>query len=84
MAKQTLGHVGPKKPASGKKAVAASQHPIVTNTMIQVMKEGGNAVINIKSYYKKNEVSSAGEYECGAGAMVSGVAFKGEVVKLAK
>jgi uncharacterized protein YbjQ (UPF0145 family) len=47
-------------------------------------KEGGDAVVNIKSYYKKNEVSSATEYECHAGTMVSGVAFKGEVVKLAK
>ena len=44
--------------------------------------EGGNAVINIQSYYKKNEFSSATEYECGAGAIMGGVALRGTVVKL--
>jgi uncharacterized protein YbjQ (UPF0145 family) len=43
--------------------------------------EGGNAVVNIQSYYKKNEFSSATEYECGAGAFVGGVALRGTVVK---
>jgi hypothetical protein len=46
--------------------------------------EGGNAVINIKSYYKKNEVSYDKEFECHAGAFVAGVALKGDVVKLKK
>jgi hypothetical protein len=44
--------------------------------------EGGNAVVNIQSYYKKNEFSSATEYECGAGAFVGGVALRGTVAKL--
>jgi len=43
---------------------------------------GGNAVINIRSYYDKNEVSSETEYECGSGALMSGVTFQGEVVTL--
>jgi uncharacterized protein YbjQ (UPF0145 family) len=43
---------------------------------------GGNAVINIRSYYDKHEVSSETEYECGSGALMSGVTFRGEVVKL--
>ena len=43
---------------------------------------GGNAVINIKSYYRQNEVSSETQYECGSGALMSGVTFQGEVVKL--
>lgn len=46
--------------------------------------EGGDAVVNIKSYYKKNEVSYDNEFECYAGAFVTGVALQGEVVKLAK
>ncbi len=46
--------------------------------------EGANAVINIASYYKKNTFSSASLYECHAGAILSGVALKGDVVKLAK
>jgi uncharacterized protein YbjQ (UPF0145 family) len=44
--------------------------------------EGGNAVVNIQSYYKKNEFSSATEYECGAGAIMGGVTMRGTVVKL--
>ncbi len=43
---------------------------------------GGNAVINIRSYYDQHEVSSETEYECGSGALMSGVTFQGEVVKL--
>ena len=43
--------------------------------------EGGNAVVNIQSYYKKNEFSSATEYECGAGAIVGGVTLRGTVVR---
>lgn len=46
--------------------------------------EGGNAIINIKSNYKNIEISSDTEYMCGAGALMAGVALKGEVVKLVK
>lgn len=45
-------------------------------------KEDGNAVIKIKSNYKNQETSSETEYMCGSGALMSGVALKGEVVKL--
>jgi hypothetical protein len=48
----------------------------------QAIKEGGNAVINIVSYYKKNIFSSDSEYECHAGSFVAGVALKGTIVKL--
>lgn len=50
----------------------------------RAQKEGGNAVINIKSNYKNNERSSETEYMCGSGALMSGVALKGTVVKLAE
>lgn len=50
----------------------------------RVRAEGGNAVINIESYYKKNAYSSTSEYECHAGAIIAGVALKGDVVKLAE
>lgn len=49
----------------------------------RAQKEGGNAVINIKSNYKNNERSSETEYMCGSGALMSGVALKGTVVRLA-
>ncbi|GLR70754.1 excinuclease ATPase subunit [Agaribacter marinus] len=47
-------------------------------------REGGNAVINIASYYKKNTVVSETNYECHAGTFIAGVALNGEVVKLAE
>jgi uncharacterized protein YbjQ (UPF0145 family) len=43
---------------------------------------GANAVINIVSYYKKNVMSSATEFECHAGAVIAGVALKGDFVKI--
>lgn len=45
-------------------------------------REGSNAVINISSYYKKNTVKSNTEFECHAGAIMSGVALIGEMVTL--
>jgi hypothetical protein len=48
----------------------------------RALREGGNAVVNIQSYYKKNEFSSTTEYECGAGAIMGGVTFRGTVVKM--
>jgi uncharacterized protein YbjQ (UPF0145 family) len=42
---------------------------------------GANAVINIVSNYKNVEVSSETQFECHDGAIMSGVALKGEFVK---
>jgi len=50
----------------------------------RAVKEGGNAVINIKSNIKNIEVSSQEDYECLAGAMMVNVALKGNVVRLAE
>jgi uncharacterized protein YbjQ (UPF0145 family) len=43
---------------------------------------GANAVINIVSYYKKNEMASDSKFECHAGAIMAGVALKGDLVNL--
>ncbi len=45
-------------------------------------REGGDAVVNIRSYYKKTNVSHQTKYMCGAGAIIAGVTFRGDVVKL--
>jgi hypothetical protein len=45
---------------------------------------GANAVINLVSYYKKQEFKSSTEYECHAGAAVAGVALKGDYATLAQ
>lgn len=47
-------------------------------------KDGGNAVINIKSNYKNELHESATEFVCGSGAVISGVALKGDVVRMSK
>lgn len=44
--------------------------------------EGGNAVVNIHSFYKQNKHMSDTDYECHAGAIMAGVALKGTVVTL--
>jgi uncharacterized protein YbjQ (UPF0145 family) len=44
---------------------------------------GANAVTNVVSYYKKNPMSSTTEFECHAGAIMAGVALKGDFVKIA-
>ncbi|MFC0250535.1 hypothetical protein [Massilia consociata] len=43
---------------------------------------GANAVVNIVSNYKNVENSSATEFECHDGAMMTGVALKGEFVRI--
>lgn len=43
---------------------------------------GANAVVDIVSYYKRNEFRSASNYECYAGTLMAGVALKGTYAKV--
>jgi hypothetical protein len=45
-------------------------------------REGGSAVVNIKSVYRGENSGSATEYVCGAGNIMVGVTLEGTVVKL--
>ncbi|MFJ4154320.1 excinuclease [Pseudomonas sp. NPDC089752] len=45
-------------------------------------KVSANAVTNIASYYKKNERKDAATYECHAGAVIAGVAIKGDLARV--
>ena len=45
-------------------------------------REGGNAVINIRSVYRGENAESATEYVCGAGNLMVGVTLEGTVVRL--
>jgi uncharacterized protein YbjQ (UPF0145 family) len=47
-------------------------------------KSGGNAVININSYYDNKETSSDSTYVCGSGGLMSAVALLGSVVRTGK
>lgn len=46
--------------------------------------KGADAVIDIVSYYKKDEFKSETEYECHAGAVIIGVTLKGTYAKTAR
>ncbi|WP_168794927.1 excinuclease ABC subunit A [Paraburkholderia aromaticivorans] len=86
---KTMGEFATNKKtnAFGKSDLQACQH-VFLSAVIELQerarKEGGNAVINIKSNYKNELRESATEYTCGAGAVVAGVALTGEVVTLRK
>ena len=54
----------------------------VVSLQQRARKEGGNAVVNIRSVYKNDNVESATEYLCGAGTFMAGVALRGEVVTI--
>jgi uncharacterized protein YbjQ (UPF0145 family) len=61
---------------------------VFLSAMLQLEKRakqlGANAVVNIVSYYRKEVMSSPTEFECHAGAMIAGVALRGEFVKIAE
>ena len=88
-AAQSFGvHVTTKKTNSfGKPDVEACRW-VMLSALIQLQERakelGGDAVVDIVSYYKKHPFSSPDQYECHAGAFVAGVALKGTVVKLAR
>ncbi|HZV38826.1 MAG TPA: excinuclease ATPase subunit [Pseudoxanthomonas sp.] len=44
--------------------------------------KGANAVVDMVSYFKKNEFRSATNYECHAGNIMSGIAMKGTYAKV--
>ncbi|MFM0201294.1 excinuclease ABC subunit A [Paraburkholderia fungorum] len=86
---KTMGNFATNKKtnAFGKSDLQACQH-VFLSAVIELQdrarKEGGNAVINIKSNYKNEVRESATEFTCGAGAVVAGVALTGDVVTLRK
>ena len=43
---------------------------------------GANAVVDIESNYKNQVVTSATQYQCGAGGLMAGVALKGVYAKV--
>jgi uncharacterized protein YbjQ (UPF0145 family) len=61
---------------------------VFLSAMVQLEKRakqlGANAVVNIVSYYQKNVMSSPTEFECHAGAVIAGVALRGDFVKISE
>ncbi len=48
----------------------------------RAQREGGNAVVDIKSNYDNNLTESTSTFKCGAGNIMAGVALQGRVVTL--
>jgi uncharacterized protein YbjQ (UPF0145 family) len=55
----------------------------LTELQDRAKKLGGNAVVNIVSYYKKNEMSSETRFECHAGTSSVVVFLKADIAKVA-
>lgn len=72
--------------AFGKSAVTSCNW-VFLSAMLSLKKRaeevGANAVVNIVSNYHNVEMSSETEFECHDGALMSGVALKGDFVKVA-
>lgn len=49
----------------------------------RAIKLGGNAVIDIESYYDRHPVSSRTDFECHKGFLMAGVTLRGKVVRFA-
>ncbi|THF62758.1 excinuclease [Pseudothauera rhizosphaerae] len=45
---------------------------------------GANAVTNIVSYFRKNEYKSTTDFECHVGALMAGVALRGDLARIGK
>ncbi len=48
----------------------------------RAVREGGNAIVSIKSNYKNRETTSNETFQCGAGSIIAGVALKGKIVTI--
>ena len=69
----------------GRSAQQACEWSLLSAVMAlqdRAKKEGGNAVVNIVSYYENIETNSATEFVCDAGGLRVGVALTGSVVSL--
>jgi uncharacterized protein YbjQ (UPF0145 family) len=60
---------------------------VFLSAMLQLQKRavalGANAVVNITSNYNDEEMASPTEFNCADGAIMAGVAFKADFVKIA-
>lgn len=85
---QSFGNFVTNKKTNGfaKSAGEACNHVLLSALLTlqdQAKSLGGNAVVNIKSYFKQVEVTHDQQVECYKGFLMAGVALKGDVVKVA-
>jgi hypothetical protein len=81
-------YVTNQKTSSFLKSDARACNWVFVSALIELQKRanalGANAVVNIHSYYKKEDFSSTTEVPCHAGGMIAGIALKGDFVKVAR
>jgi len=71
--------------ALGKSKETACRWALATSLKVlqdRALREGGNAVVNIRSNIRNNEKSSTTEFECLVGSVIVNSALIGDVVKL--
>ena len=75
-----------KKTNAFAKSDESACHTAVLSALIQLKEraqtDGGNAAVNIISFYKKNPYSSTEQIECHAGGVIAGVALKADIAKV--
>jgi uncharacterized protein YbjQ (UPF0145 family) len=54
----------------------------VTSLQSRAQSIGGDAIVDVKSITKHNDLTSVSEYRCAAGGVVANVVLTGRVVKL--
>jgi len=71
--------------AFGKSDAAACDH-VLRSALIRLQNAaksaGANAVVDIVSFYRRNEYRDAQNYECHAGGILAGVALKGTIANI--
>ncbi|HKY08177.1 MAG TPA: excinuclease ATPase subunit, partial [Candidatus Binatia bacterium] len=77
----------PKTGAMGKSDQRACHEALLWTLLAlerRAQQKGADAVVNIVSFYRKREMSSATEFECRVGNVIVSVFLKGDLVKLAE
>ena len=75
-----------KKTSSANKTDQAACNRAMQSALIALQQaarnRGGNAVINIASYYNRRVYRSNSQFECHSGNIMSGVVLRGDIVRL--
>jgi uncharacterized protein YbjQ (UPF0145 family) len=82
-----FGEFGSNKKSNGvgksdKEACERAFLSAMKSLRVRAQREGGNAIVNIRSNYRDITTSSKDTFKCGSGGIMSGVALLGEVVTL--
>ena len=69
---------------SDERACAWAMVSALVSLRERALREGGNAVVNVVSYYDKIPFASETEYECHAGGIIAGVVLQGTIARTSR